>query len=248
MSFKFPVLFVLAVTVALLAVGSQAFSTRNSFRAVTNIRNAMGIRNQRFEQFGGLMSASRKCSALQMSTVDLSKVGSDISIQPSQDGIVKIVMKFGGSSLATAERITYVARLIKKHVEAGYRPMIVCSAMGKTTNGLLSAGDFALSGTGVMIDSIRTLHITTAEALGLPQSTIDSLNELLKELERLLEGIKYIGELTPRTKDALVSFGERMSIRIMAATLNKMGVPAQAFDAWTLGISTTSEFGNAEVS
>ncbi|CAM9406080.1 unnamed protein product [Phaeothamnion confervicola] len=50
-----------------------------------------------------------------------------------------------------------------------------------------------------------------------------------------------------RTLDHLVSFGERMSVRMMAAALNKAGVPAQHFDAWTIGIRTTSEFGNADV-
>jgi aspartate kinase len=155
-------------------------------------------------------------------------------------------MKFGGSSLATAERVTYVAKLIKKHVEQGYRPMIVCSAMGKTTNGLLTAGDFALKGT-VSTDSLRTLHLTTADELGLPPATKDMINSMMTELEKLLEGIRCIGELTPRTKDYLVSFGERISVRIVAATLNKMGVPAQAFDSWTLGMKTTSEFGNADV-
>jgi len=60
-------------------------------------------------------------------------------------------------------------------------------------------------------------------------------------------GVKYIGELTPRTLDTLVSFGERLSVRIVAATLNKLGVPAQSFDAWTIGMRTSSEFGNAEV-
>eukprot|EP01041_Mallomonas_annulata_P007064 gene7064-14369_t len=178
--------------------------------------------------------------------VDLAKVGNDIVVQPSSNGIVKIVMKFGGSSLESAERVTYVAKLIKKHVEAGYRPVIVCSAMGKTTNSLLNAGEFALGGQ-VHVDALRTLHQTTANALGLSQSTIDSLNELLDEVSKLLEGVRYIGELTPRTQDTLVSFGERLSIRMVAGTLNKLGVPAQAFDAWTLGMRTTSEFGNADV-
>ena len=54
-------------------------------------------------------------------------------------------MKFGGSSIANAERIDYVANLIKTQRERGYRPRaVVCSAMGKTTNSLLSAGEFAL--------------------------------------------------------------------------------------------------------
>ena len=86
-----------------------------------------------------------------------------------------------------------------------------------------------------------------ANTLGLPKTTITAIEELINDLERLLEGVKYIGELSPRTKDTLVSFGERMSIRIVAATLNKLGVPAQAFDSWVLGMKTSSEFGNAEV-
>jgi aspartate kinase len=54
-------------------------------------------------------------------------------------------MKFGGSSLANHERIDHVANLIKGQIAAGYRARaVVCSAMGKTTNNLLSAGEFAL--------------------------------------------------------------------------------------------------------
>lgn len=50
-----------------------------------------------------------------------------------------------------------------------------------------------------------------------------------------------------RSKDRLVSYGERLSVRMMAATLNKAGVPAQHFDSWTIGMRTSGEFGNAEV-
>jgi hypothetical protein len=58
---------------------------------------------------------------------------------------IDVVMKFGGSSLANFERIDHVANLIKDQIALGYRPRaVVCSAMGKTTNNLLSAGDFAL--------------------------------------------------------------------------------------------------------
>jgi len=56
-----------------------------------------------------------------------------------------VVMKFGGSSLANADRINEVSYLIKSQMELGYQPRaIVCSAMGKTTNSLLTAGEFAL--------------------------------------------------------------------------------------------------------
>ena len=214
------------------------FSSTSQSSRLARISTTAVNQRQSFQQRFALKMIS--------TSVNLAEIGNDIVILPSQDGIVKIVMKFGGSSLATPERVTYVARLIKKHVEQGYRPMIVCSAMGKTTNSLLSAGDFALSGQ-VYIDALRTMHLNTISALDLPASTIVNIEELLEDLAKLLEGIKYIGELTPRTKDALVSYGERMSVRIVAATLNKIGVPAQAFDSWTLGMRTTSEFGNAEV-
>tara|TARA_A100001035_G_scaffold257691_1_gene233894 strand:- start:30 stop:1493 length:1464 start_codon:yes stop_codon:yes gene_type:complete len=178
---------------------------------------------------------------------ELITVGDDIEILPPAMGKgMKTVMKFGGSSLANAERIMYVSKLIMKHFELGYKPVIVCSAMGKTTNSLLSAGDFALDGS-VYIDSLRTLHTTTIRQLGLPESTLIDIENILTELQTLLEGIKCIGELTPRTKDFLVSFGERMSVRIVAANLNKLGVPSQGFDSWTIGMQTNSEFGNAEV-
>jgi aspartate kinase len=131
-------------------------------------------------------------------------------------------------------------------VEQGFKPLIVCSAMGKTTNTLLSAGEFALQGQ-IFVESLRTMHTTTAQQLGLGPNVQEQLNSLLGELERLLEGIKYIGELTPRTIDTLVSFGERMSVRMIAANLNNLGVPAQCFDAWILGMTTNSDYGNAEV-
>ena len=65
---------------------------------------------------------------------------------PSSDGPTSCVFKFGGSSLADAERIDHVSKLVKDQIEThGYRPRaVVCSAMGKTTNNLLGAGEFAL--------------------------------------------------------------------------------------------------------
>lgn len=180
--------------------------------------------------------------------IDLDTIGDDIVILTPINGTLKTVMKFGGSSLANAERLTYVAKLIKKHVEAGYKPIIVCSAMGKTTNALISAGDNALNIGEIHIETIKTLHLITIEQLHLTSTkTFVDINILLNELEKLLEGIKNIGELTPRTKDSLVSFGERMSVKIMSGLLNKYGIHSQSFDSRQLGLVTTSDFGNAEV-
>lgn len=56
-----------------------------------------------------------------------------------------------------------------------------------------------------------------------------------------------VQELTPRAKDSLVSFGERLSTRIFAGYLRRLGLPAKQFDAWDLGLVTSDEFTNAEI-
>lgn len=163
--------------------------------------------------------------------------------------IVECVFKFGGSSLADADRIDHVANLIKDRIEEGYRPRaVVCSAMGKTTNNLLNAGEFALDGK-VSVDAIRTLHTTTMNTIGLAEDshTRNEVEELLDECEQMLTGVKMIQELSPKSLDQLVSYGERCSVRIMAARLNQIGVPAQSFDSWDVGIETDSNFGDAKL-
>ena len=152
-----------------------------------------------------------------------------------------IVMKFGGSSVANAERIRHVAGIIKKFVEK--RPIIVLSAMGDTTDDLLSAADAALSGE-VTLDAIETLHKSTAAELGIPTTEID---HLLGELRTLLTGISMLRELTPRSKDYLVSFGERLSVRIMASYLNSLGARAEFRDAWDIGFISDSNYTSADL-
>jgi aspartate kinase len=76
-------------------------------------------------------------------------------------------------------------------------------------------------------------------------SVVKEVNELLDELEDILTGIRLLGELSPRSIDRLASFGERFSARLLSARLNQIGVPAYAFDAWDIGMFTTTEFGHA---
>lgn len=164
----------------------------------------------------------------------------------SNNKMIDVAMKFGGSSLADADRILHVTELIKTQIVAGYRPRaVICSAIGKTTNSLLSAGDSALEGR-VNIDAIRTLHNTVLADLGLC-NVRKEVAEMLDECEDMLNGVRLIQELSPKSLDQLVSYGERCSVRIVAARLNQIGVPAQAFDAWDVGILTDSNFGDAKI-
>lgn len=155
-----------------------------------------------------------------------------------------IVMKFGGSSVATAERIKNVASIIRAYSQK--KPIVVLSAMGDTTDYLLDAGQKALNGI-VDFENVKTLHEATAVELGLSESETEEIESLLEELKTLLTGISMIKELSKRSRDYLVSFGERLSVRLVASYLNKTGLEAKAFDAWDVGIKSDSNFMAAEL-
>ena len=154
-----------------------------------------------------------------------------------------IVMKFGGSSVADAERIRHVASIVKTQITK--KPILVLSAMGDTTDHLLEAGNLALKEGNVEIKQVEKLHLETVKKLKLPVQK--EISSLLDELTRLLSGIALIRELTPRTKDYLVSFGERLSIRLAAAFLKASGMNAKAFDAWDAGFISTPDYTRAEL-
>ncbi|GAA0170865.1 amino acid kinase [Lithospermum erythrorhizon] len=158
------------------------------------------------------------------------------------------VMKFGGSSVASSERMKEVAGLITRFPKE--RPIVVLSAMGKTTNKLLQAGEKAVRCSVSSVSDleeltfIKDLHIRTVDELRVERSII---SKHLDELERLLSGIAMMKELTSRTRDYLVSFGECMSTRVFAAYLNKIGVKARQYDAFDIGFITTDDFTNADI-
>lgn len=136
------------------------------------------------------------------------------------------VAKFGGSSVASGERFKEVYKIIEEaYLKKEDRPCIVMSAMGKTTNNLLEAGDKALKEGKVDISAITDLTRKTIEELQL-EAVAEEVEELLKELESLLTGVTMLKELSPRSKDYLVSFGERISTRLFAEYCRKRGTPA----------------------
>ena len=124
----------------------------------------------------------------------------------------RVIMKFGGSSVRDAERIREVCSLVTDVYAEGTRPHLVCSAMGKTTNGLLAAADAAIAQGPTFavkdaIGPIRELHAETAATLELEDSEpYAEVVALLDELERTLEGVAMLGELSVRIKDRVVSY------------------------------------------
>lgn len=154
-----------------------------------------------------------------------------------------IVLKFGGSSVRDAARMRAVAELVRAALPE--RPLVVLSAIGGVTDSLLELGRAAdKAASAVQVEAIAFRHRALLADLELPT---DLLDPLLGELAALGRGIVLIGEVSPRTVDKLVSYGERCSVRVFAALLAASGIPATAVDAWDLGLVSDGRFGGARV-
>ncbi|MCE9584371.1 MAG: aspartate kinase, partial [Planctomycetes bacterium] len=150
-----------------------------------------------------------------------------------------IVMKFGGTSVGSAERIMSCAEIVKANIHRS--PIVVVSAHSKVTDMLIALAKKAVKGQPE-IDDVRERHMKIISDLGLKPSLVE---KLLGELEVLLKGISLVKELTPRTLDYVLSFGERMSVRTVTAAFEKAGLPASPVDAFDLGLITDSNYGSA---
>ncbi len=160
-----------------------------------------------------------------------------------------IVMKFGGTSVEDAASIERVADIIRERL--GLRPVIVVSAMGKTTRKLLQAAEASASGdsrtTLAVVADLKTRHVSEARRLvktGVERAVYQLIEKYFDELKKLLEGLAILGEVPPRGLDKILSYGELLSSAIVADALADRGVPARLIDAREL-IKTDDRFGGA---
>ncbi len=146
-----------------------------------------------------------------------------------------IVMKFGGTSVEDAKAIDRVASIVKSRLAE--RPFVVVSAMAKVTDQLLAMA--AAAGRGErdqaleICRALRERHyLTVGELLdtGLHTELHRELGSEFDSLDELLRGISAVGELTPRTSDYVVSFGERLSSMIATAAFLARDIPATLVD------------------
>jgi aspartate kinase len=147
-----------------------------------------------------------------------------------------IVMKFGGTSLESAEALSRVAGIVNANRAEG--AFVVVSAMGKSTNELLALGHAAAAGrleeSSASLTRLREYHLReAASAIGAAERVpLDEiLNSHFKELCGLLERIAAARALEPRASDELASFGERLSSQIMTMVLRRAGMQAHHLDA-----------------
>ena len=163
-----------------------------------------------------------------------------------------VVMKFGGTSVEDPAAIRRTAAIVAGRVAQGKQPIVVVSAMAKVTDQLLRAAACAATGdrTGALAISsrLRSRHRDTAAALvkNQPDSAelINFIDQKFDSLDEVLRGLAAILELTPRISDLIVSYGERISSRIVAAAFRELGLDAAHVDAREI-IITDSQFQKA---
>lgn len=160
-----------------------------------------------------------------------------------------IVMKFGGTSVESHEAINRVTNIVKRNLPR--RPIVVVSAMGKTTNKLLLAATEAASGRRdqalTLVDEIRSQHL--ADGLALAGAAAADLDRHIRShfdwLEELVKGISIVGEISPRSTDAIASIGERLSSLVVSYAFRAAGIAACHVDSRRVVI-TDDQFTHAQ--
>ncbi len=166
---------------------------------------------------------------------------------------MKIVIKYGGTSLSTTKQIKDIAGFVSDNSKKNDL-VVVCSAIKGTTDRLIeisaqvNRGNRACAKQTVtqLIRTHRRLARQTITDLQNRNSLLDSLKDDFAELTELVDGIVLLGEITPRSKDYLLSFGERLSIKIVAHAIADRGTRSQSITGSDAGIVTDSNFGESK--
>lgn len=160
-----------------------------------------------------------------------------------------IVMKFGGTSVEDAPSIERVVEIIRARLHL--KPVVVVSAMGKTTRKLLQAAEASAAGDskttlGIVAD-LKTRHASEARRLvknSEGREVFSLIDKHFDELKKLLEGLAILGEVPPRGLDKILSYGELLSSAVLTDALSERGIPSQLLDARQL-IRTDDRYGSA---
>ncbi|MCS7126807.1 MAG: aspartate kinase [Thaumarchaeota archaeon] len=163
-----------------------------------------------------------------------------------------LVWKFGGTSLGDGERVLRVRSLIVDGLR-WHRLVVVCSAMGETTDVLLSSLERAEAGDVERAEELlRGLERSHLEATrravedNAVRSEVEGfVRERVAELSKLVGSVALLRESTPRTRDLIASYGERLSTKIVWGSLRSAGVRSVYLEGHEAGIVTDSNFGNA---
>jgi len=161
------------------------------------------------------------------------------------------ILKFGGSSLSTPINVEVVCNIIHRLVENSEIAVVV-SALNGVTDSLTELAKQAKNNSSSYKDLLNNLsiqHFTTAQSLvkqDKQPALFDEMRVLFEELEEILKGVSLLKELSPRSTDLILSFGERLSAKIMTEVVKGTGVHAEYLDARNIIVTDTSH-GSAKV-
>ena len=166
---------------------------------------------------------------------------------------MKLVLKFGGTSISSPSNIRHVANLIKSLAKE-HKIIPVFSAVSGVTDDLIRITNLIQNRNKEAANSLAKKIIKThidvsSQCAKNPKVRKDLANRMktdIEELEELLHGMLLLGEVTPRSSDYLISFGERLSINLIAYALNDIAVKAIPLTGKDIGIVTDSNFGGAK--
>jgi len=166
---------------------------------------------------------------------------------------MKIVMKFGGASVADSDSIKQVAGIIADYAKQKNQIIVVVSALKDVTNQLLEASEKAREGNKSYVErfvkDLMERHLTIVQKAindkSIQRDVTLKISAMSDELEKALTGIAHLGDLSPRSKDYILSFGERFSVRLLCNILRDIGLNTECFTGKEVGIVTDSNFGEA---
>jgi aspartate kinase len=165
---------------------------------------------------------------------------------------MRLLMKFGGTSVADAQCIRHVADILEQHHKQGDELAVVVSAQRGVTDQLIeittrlptAKDDSAIA---PLIQALGTRHMTALEGAA-PDYIAETgavIEERLISLQNILFAVYNLRELTPRSKDYIISFGERLLAPVLSAALRQRGIPSTVLDGCDAGILTTTQHGES---
>ena len=157
-----------------------------------------------------------------------------------------VVMKFGGTSVSSADSWSMIARLIRNRLADGLKPVVIHSALQGVSNRLDGILREATAGrASEELDTIRAQHYELAEALQLDGPAL--LDDTLHELEQLVAGVRLVREVSVRVRVRIMALGELMATRLGAEYLRAAGVPIEWLDARDVLTSVSSSGGQRKL-
>ncbi|HJJ56330.1 MAG TPA: aspartate kinase [Methanocorpusculum sp.] len=159
---------------------------------------------------------------------------------------MKIVMKFGGTSVGNEKCISNVVKIIKKSYDSGDKIAVVVSAMTGVTDQLISITNEIINPNSPdtlidkFINELKERHLKVLEIVA-PDHINDIskyLDSRLNKLSSILSAVQCTHEITPRYRDYIISFGERLSAPIVSAALLQSGIPSSYISGCKAGIIT----------